>query len=65
MGSGASCEKFIHGLTTDLDLDVMLVGADAPKVVDERVLRVRTIAAGVEETLAVLAPGADLSSVLS
>lgn len=43
----------------------MLVGADAPKVVDERVLRVRTIAAGVEETLAVLAPGVDLSSVVS
>ncbi|EJZ85698.1 hypothetical protein HMPREF9241_01242 [Schaalia turicensis ACS-279-V-Col4] len=65
MGSGATCEKFIHGLTADLDLDVMLVGADAPKVVDERVLRVRTIAAGVEETLAVLAPGVDLSSVVS
>ncbi len=62
MGTGTHCERFISFLVTDCDLDVLLVGADAPLVVDGRVLRVRTPAACVEETLAVLAPGADLVS---
>lgn len=62
MGTGTSCERFISFLAEDCSLDVLLVGADAPVVVDGRVLRVRTPAACVEETLAVLAPGADLAS---
>ncbi len=63
MGTGTSCEKFIAFIADDCETDVLLVGADAPPVVDGRVLRVRTPAACVEEALALLAPGVDLVAI--
>ncbi len=62
LGSGTSCESFISFVASECELDVLLVGADAPAIVDGRVLRVRTPAACVEETLALLAPGLDLAA---
>ncbi|WP_076464222.1 MerR family transcriptional regulator [Actinomyces mediterranea] len=58
MGIGASCERFTSVITREFDREVMLVGADTPIVIDGHVTRVRTPAACVEETLALLAPAA-------
>lgn len=62
LGTGTSCEFFINFIASQCGLNVLLVGADAPLVVDGRVLRVRTPAACVEETLALLAPDIDLAA---
>lgn len=63
MGHGAGCEALIRVIAEESDVDVLLVGADAPPIVDGRVMRVRTPAACVEEVLAILAPGVDLNEI--
>ncbi|QPK80920.1 MerR family transcriptional regulator [Schaalia sp. ZJ405] len=59
MGAGDACETMLMSLTNEFDLQTVLVGADSPDIVRDRVLRVRTVAACVEEVVALLAPGAD------
>lgn len=51
MGRGAHCEELVPALVAVHELDVILVGADAPTVLDRRVQRVRTLGAAVEEAL--------------
>ncbi|MCD4556822.1 MerR family transcriptional regulator [Schaalia sp. lx-100] len=51
-GRGTACEKLVTTLIHDHSTDVILVGADTPPILNPKVLRVRTIAAAVEETLA-------------
>lgn len=63
MGADADCEVLIRVIAQESEVDVLLVGADAPPVVDARVMRVRTPAACVEEVLAMLAPGVDLTEI--
>ncbi|WP_022867553.1 MerR family transcriptional regulator [Schaalia vaccimaxillae] len=65
MGTGASCSQFVSGLTDSYDIDVVLVGADTPQVLDNRVTRVRTAGACVEEVIAQLAPDDEIPSALT
>lgn len=51
-GRGTACEQLISGMTSEMGLDVVLVGADTPTILDEKVQRVRTLAAAVEEVFA-------------
>ncbi|MCI1641638.1 MAG: MerR family transcriptional regulator [Actinomyces sp.] len=52
MGAGTTCESLLSTIAADQCVDVVLVGADAPAFLDVRVQRVRTVAACVEETVA-------------
>lgn len=63
MGRGAGCEALIRAIAQETGDDVLLVGADAPPVVDPNVVRVRTLAACVEEALEMLVPGVDLTAI--
>ncbi|MDO4257892.1 MAG: MerR family transcriptional regulator [Actinomycetaceae bacterium] len=54
LGSGIGCEELISALVDEHCLDVILVGTDTPAVLDDRVLRVRTVAAAVEELIALV-----------
>lgn len=52
MGSGTSCERLLGTIAREQDVDVVLVGADAPTFLDRHVQRVRTLTACVDETIA-------------
>lgn len=52
MGRGASCEHLIGAVVADESVDVLLLGADAPAVLDRHVVRVRTMTACVDEVIA-------------
>ena len=52
MGRGASCEKLMDCVAGTGDVDIVLVGADSPHVLDQHVQRVRTLSACVDETVA-------------
>ncbi|WP_026460508.1 MerR family transcriptional regulator [Schaalia suimastitidis] len=54
MGRGTDCEQLITTLTSALSLNVLLVGASSPTVMDPKVSRVRTVGAAVEEIRALL-----------
>lgn len=53
MGRGGACEKTVEQIrsATGRPVDLVLVGTDAPAVLAPHVQRVRTLAAGVEETI--------------
>ena len=63
LGHGPACADTIHELNTRYGGPTIVVGVDAPDVLAPQVQRVRTISACVEESLALLAPQADLQLV--
>lgn len=52
MGRGAGCEQLVAGVVAEDSMDVLLLGADAPTVLDRHVVRVRTMTACVDEAIA-------------
>lgn len=52
MGRGATCEHLIGAVVADEDVDVLVLGADTPTVLDRHVVRVRTMTACVDEVIA-------------
>ena len=52
MGRGASCERLMRAIAGSGEVDIVLVGADSPHVLDQHVQRVRTLSACVDETVA-------------
>lgn len=52
MGRGASCEHLIGAVVAEEGVDVLLLGADTPTVLDRHVVRVRTMTACVDEVIA-------------
>lgn len=52
MGRGASCERLMQTIAGAGEVDIVLVGADSPHVLDQHVQRVRTLSACVDETVA-------------
>lgn len=52
MGRGARCEKLIESSLGGFEFNIILVGSEAPRILDPRIQRVRSLAACVEEMLA-------------
>ena len=54
LGQGEECKNFVASAVHNHGIDVIAVGSQSPRVLDDHVLRVRTVSACVEETLALL-----------
>ncbi|WP_175954728.1 MerR family transcriptional regulator [Schaalia sp. Marseille-Q2122] len=52
MGRGARCETLIESSLDGFEFNIILVSAEAPRILDPRIQRVRSLAACVEEMLA-------------
>lgn len=52
MGRGARCERLIESSLVGFEFNIILVGPEAPRILDPRIQRVRSLAACVEEMLA-------------
>lgn len=52
MGRGARCEDLIETSLAGFEFNIILVGLGAPRILDPRIQRVRSLAACVEEMLA-------------
>lgn len=52
MGRGTSCEKLMQSIAASGEVEIVLVGADSPHLLDQHVQRVRTLSACVDETVA-------------
>lgn len=52
MGRGARCEQLIETSLAGFEFNIILVGTGAPRILDPRIQRVRSLAACVEEMLA-------------
>ena len=63
MGQGEDCKNFVSAAVHNHGIDVIEVGTQSPRVLDDHVLRVRTVSACVEETLALLGAKAPAASV--
>lgn len=63
LGCGPSCSETVTQLVARYGVPTIMVGIDAPEILSPQVQRVRTISACVEESLALLAPEADLQLV--
>lgn len=63
MGQGEDCKNFVSAAVHNHGIDVIEVGTQSPRVLDDHVLRVRTVSACVEETLALLSAKVPAASV--
>ena len=63
LGQGEECKNFVASAVHNHGIDVIAVGPQSPRVLDDHVLRVRTVSACVEETLALL--GAKLTRAVA
>lgn len=63
LGQGEECKNFVASAVHNHGIDVIAVGSQSPRVLDDHVLRVRTVSACVEETLALL--GAKLARTVA
>lgn len=52
MGRGTSCERLLEAISASGEVEIVLVGADSPHLLDQHVQRVRTLSACVDETVA-------------